>query len=65
MSLLTLLIVLVIFGVLLYLFNVYVTMIDAKVKKLINIVVIGALVLYVLWAFGLLPLGDVKVPRVR
>lgn len=65
MSLIQLLVILILFGVLLYLFNAYVTVIDAKVKRLINIVVIVALVLICLYAFGVLDaLRGVRVPRV-
>jgi hypothetical protein len=65
MSLLQLLIILILFGVLLWLFNAYVTIVDAKVKKLINIVVIVALVLLCLYAFGVLDaIRGVRVPKV-
>ena len=65
MTLLQLLLILVLFGVLLYLFNAYVTAIDAKVKQLINIVVIVALVILCLYAFGVLDaIRGVRVPKV-
>ena len=64
MGLIELCIVLAFVGVLLYLFNVYVTVVDAKVKQIINWVVIAALILIVLYAFGVLPLHDVAIPRV-
>lgn len=65
MTLIQLLLILILFGVLLWLFNFYVTAIDAGVKKLINIVVIVALVLLCLYAFGVLDaIRGVRVPRV-
>lgn len=53
MSLLNLLIVLVIVGFLLWLLNTYIPM-DAKIRKIINIIVLIVVVIYVLKAFGLL-----------
>jgi len=65
MSLIQLLLILALFGFLLWLFNVYVTAIDAKVKQIINIVVIVALVLICLYAFGVLDaIRGVRVPKV-
>jgi hypothetical protein len=65
MSLISLIIVLILFGVLLWGFNTYCTAIDARVKQLVNFVVIVALVLIVLYAFGILDnLRSVRVPRV-
>lgn len=51
MSLLTLVITLIVVGVLLWLVNKYIPM-DATVKKVINIVVIIALVLWILKVIG-------------
>jgi type IV secretory pathway TrbL component len=65
MSLLHLVIALIIVGVLLWAFNTYVTMIDAKIKKLINVVVIVAVVIWVLYAFGVMGhIHDVPVPKI-
>lgn len=65
MSLVSLLLILILFGVLLWAFNVYVTFIDARVKQLVNVVVIVALVLFCLYAFGVLDsIRGVRVPRV-
>jgi hypothetical protein len=65
MSLIGLIIVLILFGVLLWLFNQYVTAIDPKIKKLINIVVIVAMILFVLYAFGVMDqIRGVRVPKV-
>ena len=53
MSLITLVVVLIVVGVLLWLINTYIPM-DAKIKKLMNVVVIIVLVLWLLRAFGVL-----------
>jgi hypothetical protein len=51
MDLLTLMIVLVVVGVLLWLVNTYIPM-DGKVKKVLNIAVIVVIVLWLLKALG-------------
>lgn len=51
MSVLTIVIVLVVAGVLLWAINAYIPM-DAKIKNLLNIVVIIILVIWLLKAFG-------------
>jgi 1-acyl-sn-glycerol-3-phosphate acyltransferase len=51
MDVLTILIVIVIVGVLLWLVNSYVPM-DGKIKKILNIVVVILLVIWLLSAFG-------------
>jgi len=53
MSLVSLIITLVVVGILLWVINTIIP-IDEKVKKIINVVVIVALVLWLLSAFGLL-----------
>jgi hypothetical protein len=53
MPLIQLVIVLVIIGVILWAINTYIPM-DATIKKILNVVVVIAAVLYVLTAFGLL-----------
>ena len=52
MSLLGIVIVLVIVGVLLYLVNTYIPM-SAGIKKILNIVVIGSVILWLLSIFGI------------
>jgi hypothetical protein len=52
MSLITLVLVLIIVGVLLWLVNTYIPM-DAKIKKILNIVVVIVVILWVLKVFGL------------
>jgi hypothetical protein len=51
-SLVTIVIVLIIVGVLLWLANTYIPM-DSKIKMILNIVVVIAVVLWLLQAFGL------------
>jgi hypothetical protein len=66
MSLISLVLTLVVIGVLLWLLNTYGgQVIDGKILKIINIVVVVVIVLWLLTVFGLLPLGDIQVPRVR
>ena len=63
MSLLTLLVALVATGVILYAINKFVPM-DARIKMILNVVVIICLVVVVLQAFGIIDaLRGVKVPR--
>ena len=62
MSLLTIIIVIVGVGVGLWLINLYVPM-DAKVKKILNIVVIVFLVIWLLKAFGVW--GEISRVRVQ
>jgi uncharacterized membrane protein len=53
MSLITLVIILCVVGVILYLVNTYIPM-DAKIKQILNIVVVIAVVLWLLSVFGIL-----------
>jgi len=53
MPLLTILLVLVVVGVVLWLINTYIPM-DGKIKNILNIVVVVLVVLWLLRAFGLL-----------
>lgn len=52
MSIVSVLLILVLIGVGLWLFNTYVTMIDPKFKRLVNIVAVVATVLWLLVVFG-------------
>ena len=52
MSLLSIVIVLIVVGVLLWLVNVYIPM-DGKIKRILNIVVVIVVVLWLLNVFGL------------
>jgi len=61
MSLITLLLVLVVVGVILWLINTYIPM-DRKIKNILNVVVVIVVVLWLLKAFGLLDsLGNVRI----
>ena len=61
MPLTTILIVLIVAGVLLWLVNAYIPM-DGKIKKIFNIVVVIAVVIWLLKAFGLLShLKDIHI----
>ena len=63
MSLVSIIVILIVVGVLLYLVNVHIPM-DATIKKIINVVVIIAVVLWLLSVFGILPdLGIIRVGR--
>ncbi len=53
MSLVTLLIVLIVVGVILWLVNTYIPM-DRKIKNILNVVVVILVVLWLLRAFGVL-----------
>jgi hypothetical protein len=53
MSLLTVLLVLIVVGVILWLINTYIPM-DRKIKSILNIVVVIAVIIWLLKAFGLL-----------
>ena len=53
MPLLTIVLVLIVVGVLLWLINTYIPM-DRKIKNILNAVVVIAVVLWLLKAFGLL-----------
>jgi hypothetical protein len=62
----SLVVTLIVIGILLWLVNTYVPM-DGKLKKILNGVVIICVVVWLLYQFGVLPLGghDVPVPRLR
>jgi len=53
MSLISLLVVLIVVGVILWLINTYIPM-DAKIKKILNVVVVIVVILWLLQAFGIL-----------
>jgi hypothetical protein len=68
MSLVGLVVTLIVVGVLLGLVNYYAPQIhmDRTILIILNVVVVVAVVIYVLYAFGLLPLGStLAVPKVR
>jgi hypothetical protein len=58
--------VILVVGVLLWLVQYFLTpYIDALVLRIFYVVVIILLILYILNAFGLLPLANIPVPQVR
>ena len=61
MPLVTVVVTLIVIGVLLWLVNTYIPM-DAKIKQVMNVVVLVAVVLWLLNVFGLFGhLGNVRV----
>jgi len=65
MSLISLVITLVVIGVLLWLINTYIPM-DGKIKSILNAVVVICVVVWLLFAFGVLNhSGDIRVPQVH
>lgn len=65
MSLVSLAITLIVIGVLLWLVNTYLPM-DGKIKQILNVVVVICVVVWLLYAFGVLDRsGDIRVPKVQ
>jgi uncharacterized protein involved in cysteine biosynthesis len=64
MSMLQVVLILLVVGVLLYLFNRFVTAIDARVKTIINWFVIICIVVWILNLLGVFALLNVPIPRV-
>ena len=63
MSLINLIVVLIVVGVLLWLVNTYIPM-DGKIKRILNIVVLIAVIIWLLQVFGVLgSLGGIQVGR--
>jgi hypothetical protein len=61
----SLVITLIVVGVLLWLVNTYIPM-DGKIKKILNVVVVICVVVWLLYAFGVLGrTGDIQVPQLR
>ena len=61
MPLMSVVLTMIVVGVLLWLVNTYIPM-DAKIKRIMNIVVVIALILWLLKVFGLFnSLGNVRV----
>ena len=64
MSLISLAVTLIVIGVLLWLVNTYIPM-DGKIKKILNVVVVICVVVWLLFAFGILNhSGDIHIPRI-
>lgn len=65
MSLISLAVTLIIVGVLLWLVNTYIPM-DGKIKKILNVVVVICVIVWLLYAFGIISnAGNIRVPRVQ
>ncbi len=64
-SLISLVVTLIVVGVLLWAVNTYIPM-DGKIKNILNIVVVICVVVWLLYAFGIISrAGDIRVPQVR
>jgi hypothetical protein len=65
MNLIGLVITLIVVGILLWLVNTYIPM-DAKIKQILNVVVLICVILWLLSVFGVFGyLQNVNVPRAR
>ena len=65
MPLINVVVTLIVVGVLLWLVNTYIPM-DGKIKQILNIVVVICVVIWLLYAFGIINhTGDIRVPRVQ
>lgn len=65
MPLINVVLTLIVVGVLLWLVNSYIPM-DGKIKQILNVVVVICVVVWLLYAFGLVGrLGDVRVPKLQ
>jgi uncharacterized membrane protein YhdT len=64
MSLISVIVTLIVVGVLLWLVNTYIPM-DGKIKKILNVVVVICVVVWLLFAFGVInQAGNIRVPRI-
>ena len=65
MSLISIIVTLIVVGVLLWLVNAYIPM-DGKIKSILNGVVVICVVVWLLFAFGILNhSSEITVPQVR
>ena len=65
MPLLTIVLTLIVIGVLLWLVNTYIPM-DGKIKQILNIVVVIAVVIWLLYGFGVLGhSGEIRMPEIK
>ncbi len=65
MSLISLIITLIVIGLLLWLVNTYIPM-DGKIKKILNVVVVICVVVWLLFAFGILDhSSNIRVPQIK
>ena len=64
-SLISLAVTLIVVGVLLWAVNTYIPM-DGKIKNILNVVVVICVIIWLLYAFGIISRGgDIRVPQVR
>jgi len=65
MPLITVVLTLIVIGVLLWLINTYIPMAES-IKKILNIVVVVAVVIWLLYGFGVLShSGEIRLPEVK
>jgi hypothetical protein len=65
MPLITVVLTLIVVGVLLWLVNTYIPM-DGKIKRILNFVVVVAVILWLLYGFGILGnSGDIRLPEIK
>ena len=65
MSLISLVVTLIVIGVLLWLINTYIPM-DGKIKSILNFVIVVAVILWLLYGFGILGhSGEIRMPVVK
>ncbi len=65
MSLISVVLTLIVVGVLLWLINTYIPM-AASIKKILNVVVVIAVVLWLLYGFGVLGhSGEIRLPEIK
>lgn len=65
MSLISVVLTLIIVGVLLWAINNFIPM-DGKIKSILNVVVVVAVILWLLYGFGILGNGDeIRMPVVK
>lgn len=65
MSLVSVVLTLIIVGVLLWAINNYIPM-DGKIKSILNVVVVVAVVIWLLYGFGVLNSGgDIRMPEIK
>lgn len=65
MSLISLIVTLIVVGVLLWLANNYIPM-DGKIKRILNVVVVICVVIWLLYAFGIINhAAEIRVPQIH
>lgn len=65
MSLVTIVLTLIVVGVLLWLINTYIPM-DGKIKSILNVVVVIAVILWLLFGLGIIgDSGNISLPEVN